>query len=128
MDEIDTPWKRATAPKYQQQEKRTAKKHGAKPQINSGRTWSSLRDVSVRTIIGKLLIDNKTTEAKSYTITRDDWAALKRDANRTPPGCHGALQIDIQDLRLFIIEEAVFDEIINYARLLEEKVNGLEPR
>lgn len=111
-------------PQYARQEARTAKKPGARPQINSGRTWSSLRDVSMKTILGRLLIDNKTTEGKSYTITDDDWKALKRDANRTPPGCSPALQIDIRNLRLIVLEEAWFDELIAYARVMEDEIEN----
>lgn len=112
---MKTPWNKDKRPKYQQQEQRTAKKKGGRQQINSGRTWSSLRDVSLKTLLGTVLIDNKTTDKASYRITKDEFLALKRDANRTPPGCHPGMQIDIQDLRLLVIEEALWDEIMERA-------------
>jgi hypothetical protein len=118
---MKSPWKRATETRSVLQERRTAEKPGARAQINSGRTWSSLRDVRMDSPIGRLLIDNKDTEGESYTIKRSDFKAMKRDANRTPPGCHPMLQIDIQDLRLMLFEEALWDEIVNYILFLEEK-------
>lgn len=121
----NTPWKPDARQAYAKQEARTAKKPGARPQINSGRTWSSLRDVQQDSPLGRVLIDNKTTEAMSYTITETDWKALKRDANRTPPGCSPALQIDIRGLRLFTVEEDLWDETMNYIRLLEAKLADL---
>jgi hypothetical protein len=33
-----------------------------------------------RTGLGRILIDNKTTEAFSYTVKQEDWQSLKRDA------------------------------------------------
>ena len=116
---IETPWARARKLKYQEQEDRTAKKPGATAQLNSGRTWSALRDVTLKTFLGKLLIDNKTTELPSYRLTKPDWHGLKRDANRTPPGCLPALQIDIQDLKLMVLEELTWDELVKYVLRLE---------
>lgn len=123
---MKTPWQRATDPDYVKQERRTARKRGARPQINSGRTWSSLRDVKVNSPLGHILIDNKTTEAKSYTITKDDFNALIRDANRTPPGCQAALQVDIQDLRLITLTEAFWDDVLDYIRLLEARLDDAQ--
>lgn len=123
---MKSPWEAAKERRdtgYMQQEKRTGSKKGARQQLNSGRLWFSLRDVMRRTPVGEMLIDNKTTENLSYTIKKDDWAALKRDANRTPPGCHPALQIDIQDLRLMVTEEKLWDDVLDYIRTLEA---GLE--
>lgn len=92
--------------------------------MNSGRTWSSLRDVKQESPLGHVLIDNKTTDAESYRVTKADFRSLKRDANRTPPGCHPALQVDLQELHLFIIEEDLWDEILEYVRTLEGKLDG----
>lgn len=119
---LKPPWQRATERRYEAQERRTAKKPGARAQLNSGRTWSGLRDVKQASPIAHVLIDNKTTEATSYRITEDDFAKLKRDANRTPPGCLPAFQIDIRDLHLMVIEDAHWDEIIDYIRILEERI------
>lgn len=112
---MKTPWSKDEKPKYQKQEARTAKKAGARPQLNSGRTWSGLRDVLRITAVGRVLIDNKTTDKRSYKISldgKDGWLALKRDANRTPPGCLPGFQIDIQNVRLVVIEEDLFDEMV----------------
>lgn len=76
--------------------------------------------------LGHILIDNKDTEAQSFTIKLKDWISLKRDANRTPPGCHPALQIDIQDLKLMVMEDPLWDEVLDYIRLLEARVEELE--
>jgi hypothetical protein len=123
---MKTPWQRAQdrRPKYALQESRAAKKPGATAQVNSGRTWSSLRDVKLESPLGRVLIDNKTTEtASSYRITEKDWLELRRDANRTPPGCHPALQIDLSDrVRLMTIEEPFWDEILDYIRVLEDQL------
>lgn len=116
---VKSPWERAKEQRYVSQEKRTSRKPGARPQINSGRKWHSLRDVIQDSPLGRMLIDNKTTEGASYRITITDFRELKRDANRTPPGCHPALQVDIQEMRLMIIEDALWDEIIDYIRILE---------
>jgi hypothetical protein len=114
-----TPWERAKQQRYEKQERRTGKMPGARPQVNSGRIWSSLRDARIDSFIGRLLIDNKSTENKSYSISRDDWLALKRDANRTPPGCLPALQIDIQDVHLMVFELSTWDELVEYVLTLE---------
>lgn len=122
---METPWKKAIRQRYEKQELRTAKKPGARAQINSGRVWHSLRDVSVKTVLGRLLIDNKTTEARSYTISldgKDGWNALKRDANRTPPGCSPGFQIDIREISLIVLEEQWFDDLLDYTRVLEERL------
>lgn len=111
---MKTPWKKDTTPKYAKQEARTAKKPGARAQLNSGRTWSGLRDVRRKVRSFSFLIDNKTTDDKGYRITEDDWLKFARDARRTPPGCHPMLQLDIRSVRLVVLEEdtldAIFDE------------------
>lgn len=121
---MKTPWAKRDDPKYAQQERRTARKPGARAQVNSGRTWSSLRDVKQESPLGHVLIDNKTTDNKSYSITEADFKSLKRDANRTPPGCHPALQVDLRSLRLMVIEEDLWDEITEYVRTLEGMLDG----
>jgi hypothetical protein len=126
MDDKDTPWDRVKASRSVQQERRTARMRGGRAQINSGRIWSSLRDAKLNSFIGLLLIDNKTTENQSYTITKRDFTDLKRDAQRTPPGCHPALQIDIQDLHLMCFELGLWDEIVKYVIALESQIEELE--
>lgn len=115
---MKTPWKRHGLA-YYAQEKRTASKPGARAQVNSGRTWSGLRDVKQRSPVAHVLIDNKMTDTQSYRIKRLDWLELKRDANRTPPGCLPAFQIDIDGLSLMVIEDSHYDAILEYIAELE---------
>ena len=118
------PWGRTPLPEYARQERRTAGKVGARAQINSGRTWSSLRDVLQRSPVAHVLIDNKTTGSDSYRITKPEWSKLKRDANRTPPGCLPALQLDINGLSLMVIEDGHYDAIISYIAELEKELKN----
>jgi hypothetical protein len=122
MSELIPPWDRVKRNRSLIQERGFAKRTGARPQVNSGRIWSSLRDATLNSFLGRLLVDNKTTEAGSYTIKKDDWELLKRDANRTPPGCHPALQIDIGDLHLFVLGLSTWDEAMEYIMFLEGQV------
>lgn len=128
MPEIPTPWERATKSKSKLQEERTSRMKGARPQVNSGRIWSSLRDNKLTSFIGLFLIDNKThddPEKRSYTIKYDEWKDLRRDANRTPPGCMPALQVDIQDVSLLVIEVGAWEEIQRYVLDIETKLAAL---
>lgn len=109
------PWKAGKQP-YQIQEDRTARKPGGRAQPNSGRIWSGLRDVRRKTKKFSFLYDNKTTSARSYALSAEEFNLLKRDANRTPPGHAPILQIDFTGdgkvLSLVVIEEGVFDELL----------------
>ncbi len=109
---MSLPWRTGKKPRYAEQEERTGKKKGARRQMNSGRVWSGLRDV--KQSVGKLtlLYDNKTTGSTNYTLTEAEFFQLKRDANRTPPGCHPVLQLDFSHrLSLVVIEESLFDQL-----------------
>jgi hypothetical protein len=119
---MTTPWERAKEVRYVKQEKRTAKMPGGRPQVNSGRIWSSLRDAKISSFIGRLLVDCKSTEAGSYTISEADWLALKKDANQTPPGCLPALQIDIRDVHLMAFELSTWDALVEYVMNLERRL------
>lgn len=118
---MSTPWERAKKQRYEKQEQRTARMPGGRAQVNSGRIWSSLRDAKIDSFIGRLLVDNKSTEAGSYTVKKSDWLDLRKDANRTPPGCLPALQIDIQDIHLMTFELATWDQLVEYVLTLEDK-------
>lgn len=128
MGNLKSPWQKAQEQKYAQQEARTGKKPGARQQFNSGRSWRGLRDVLQASPVAHVLIDNKTTEASSFKLEEDKWSKLKRDANRTPPGCVPAFQLDISGgrLRLMVIEDAHYDDIINYIRVLEGRLERAE--
>lgn len=106
---LKTPWERSQESRSHKQERTFAKRRGVRPQVNSGRVWHSLRDTTMKFLIDRLLIDHKTTEVGSYTITEGDWDELHADANRTPPGCLPALQIDIRDLSLMVVSLGTWD-------------------
>jgi len=111
---MTVPWNKDRTPNYLKAEKEQAKRKGARAQINSGRLWFSLRDVIEKTVLGNLLIDNKTGRDGpliSYRVTQYDWHDLKRDANRTPPGCHPVLRLNIGPYKLMVIEEDLWDEV-----------------
>ena len=123
----ETPWIRARKSNSAQQEQRFARGRG-RQQPNSGRRWHSPGDVTLNSFIGRILVDNKThdnPEKQSYRITRDEWLKLRTQANRTPPGCSPALQIDIQELHLLAMELDLWDEIVEYVMRLEATVEKL---
>lgn len=107
------PWKDNPHQGYELQERRSAKKKGARRQLNSGRTWSGKGDVRHRTPAGEMLIDCKDhTDSKSYRITEDEWSEWKSTAHKSPPGCQPMYQLDIGKHRLVVIEEDLWDEIL----------------
>lgn len=69
------------------------------------------------------LIDTKTTEARSYSISldgKDGWKALTLAANRT--GCVPMLQIDLPEATsLTVIDTAMWDEVVKFLLAVEEK-------
>lgn len=99
---MDTPWKKTD--KSQAQERRLASLPGGRRQVNSGRTWFSKRDVTLR----GFLVEARTTQAKSYRLDRDEFICVARDAMQTPPGQLPAMQIDFDTptdrLSLFVIK------------------------
>jgi hypothetical protein len=129
-DEAKTPWDRAkekTESKSHKQERTFARGRG-RQQPNSGRRWHSPGDVMLDTFIGRIMVDNKThddPEKKSFRIIYDEWMKLRSQAMRTPPGCVPALQIDLQDLHLFVMELGLWDEIISHIMMLETSVDTL---
>ena len=125
MGELETPWQRGRKKsRSKEQEERTSRMRGARPQVNSGRIWSSLRDNTLTTFVGSFLIDNKTTERanESFRIERKKWLELRRDANRTPPGCLPGLQVDLQDVHLLVVEVAAWEAVERYVIALEDKL------
>ena len=92
----------------------------------SGRLWSSLRDNKLTSFIGMFLIDNKTHDDQAeHSLKYHEWKELRRDANRTPPGCLPALQIDLQDIRLLVMEVDTWDEITRYVMDLETRLQNV---
>lgn len=101
---LDPPWKNKLKSRNQQQEQGLQVTHPA-----SGRLWRWKRD-------GRFydwLIEARTTEAGSYTIKRDEWQDIKRQALQTPPGCMPAMNIEIQDVSLIVVERDTFEELFN---------------
>jgi len=43
-------------------------------------------------------VDDKFTDAKSFTITAKDWRKIEREAGMTPPGLRPRLRITIEGL------------------------------
>ena len=80
---------------------------GGETGVNSGRFWRWKRD-------GKLwefLIEARTTEANSYSIQRDEFLAIEREAKQTPPGLLPGMQIDIRNLSLMVIRLNDFQQM-----------------
>lgn len=110
---LETPWQRARKSRSEKQEARIGKMDGGERQVNSGRFWRWKRD-------GKLyefLVEARTVEkSRSYTISKDEFQHIRRQALQTPPGLLPAMQIDILDLSLMVIELTAFQDL--YARLI----------
>lgn len=101
---LTPPWKDKLKSRHRQQEDGLQVTHPA-----SGRLWRWKRD-------GRFfdwLVEARTTEAGSYTIKYDEWQAIKRNALQTPPGCMPAMDIEIKDVQLMVVEKEVFEEIFN---------------
>lgn len=101
---------------------------GGKKQINSGRFWRSKRDA----VLHDFLIEARTTEAGSYRVSRSEFLDVRYNARQTPPGLLPAMQVDLGDLHLMVIELSAFQaaqmrilELETRLEILEEK-NGKE--
>jgi hypothetical protein len=122
MDVPETPWKQAKANlKSRRQESRLAKLPGGRAQVNSGRTWFSKRDVR----LGGFLVEARTTAKGSYTISRDEFLHVQRDALGTPPGQLPAMQVDFEGevpLHLFVMRLSDHLDREAYIATLEAKL------
>ena len=79
----DTPWRKARAnQRSQRQEGALAARPGGRRQLNSGRLWFAKRDVT----LNGYLIEARTTENATYTISKVEFKKLVKDAFSTPPG------------------------------------------
>lgn len=85
---------------------------GGEKQVNSGRFWRWKRDGKLR----EFLVEARTTEKRSYAISKDEFSLIRIEALKTPPGLLPAMQIDIQDLSLVVIELTAFQDL--YAELI----------
>ena len=97
-----TPWQQAQGnQRSRRQEETLGKKPGGRRQVNSGRLWWSKRDVT----LNGFLVEARSTESASYTISKIEFKKLVRDAFGTPPGQLPAMQIDFaggDPLHLFV--------------------------
>jgi hypothetical protein len=126
-EEFQTPWDRATKTKSLKQEERIGKLKDGKRQINSGRTtWTSKRD-NILGRVYKFLIEARTTDKKSFSVQREEFLALRKEAFQTPPGLLPGMQIDIQDLSLMVMELKDFEEMQTRMLDLEEKLDERVP-
>lgn len=81
---------------------------GGEKGVNSGRTsWRWKRDGKLR----EFLIEARTTDAGSYSISKKEFLHIKREALKTPPGLLPGMQIDIQELQLLAIEVTAFEDL-----------------
>ena len=109
----ETPWTRARKLRSTLQEERLNDMPGGRQQPNSGRFWRWKRDG----VVWNFLVEARTTEHKSYRIEKDEFQLIRKQAFQTPPGLRPAMNLEIQDLRLIVIEESAFELML--ARLIE---------
>lgn len=97
---------------------------GGEKSVNSGRFWRWKRD-------GKLwefLIEARTTEHNSYSIQRDEFLAIEREAQQTPPGLLPGMQIDIRNLSLMVIRLNDFQQMELEMESLRARAATPEPQ
>jgi hypothetical protein len=117
--EIETPWSRARKLRSVLQEERLNTYPGGQKGINSGRFSRWPRDGK----IGNFLIEARTNQkpgAKSARIEKQEWLDLKKQALHEPGGMLPAMQIDMDDVRLVVIELAVFNDMNSRLLMLEK--------
>lgn len=122
---LESPWGRAkTKTKSQRQEERLGKMEGGKKQINSGRFWRSKRDA----VLHSFLVEARTTDAGSYRIEKQEFLDIKKQGLQTPPGLLPAMQIDLGELHLFVVELSAYEDLqmrlIELETLLERRDGG----
>lgn len=119
---MDTPWARAKANRAsEQQERRLSKMPEGQRQVNSGRLWRWKRDG----IVWNFLVEARTTEAGSYRVDKKEFQKIRREAITTPPGLKPAMQVDLDELSLWVMElsdwEAVYTRLIELESRLSEQ-------
>ncbi len=122
-DNPPTPWQRANAQKKsRRQEERNARLPGGRKQVNSGRHWFSKKDNR----IGGFLVESRTTDKNSYSITVEDWQILSRSVCSEPGMLLPAMQIDIKDLQLFVCELSTHMQREQTIQMLEDEIERLK--
>lgn len=121
---METPWTRARTLRHDEQEKRVGRMPESTQQVNSGRFWRWKRDAKV----WNFLVEARTTEKASYRIDKKEFQDIRKQAITTPPGLKPGMQVDIQDLSLWVMGlddwEAVYTRIIELEARLEELQGG----
>lgn len=75
--------------------------------VNSGRFWRWKRDGR----LWEYLIETRTTDANSYSVSHDEFLAIEREAKTTPPGLLPGMQVDIRELQLVVVRLNDFQEM-----------------
>lgn len=110
---FDTPWSRARKLRSTRQEERIGQMPEGSRQVNSGRFWRWKRDG----VIWNFLVEARTTQDATYRVALKEFQSIRREARTTPPGLKPAMQVDIRDLSLWVMELKDWEDI--YTRLLE---------
>lgn len=119
---METPWVRAKKTKSELQERRNAKLPAGSRQVNSGRFWRWKRDNKV----WNFLVESRTTESGSYSVNRKEFEQIRQEAITEPPGHKPAMQIDIQELNLWLMELTDWEAVLTHMIELEARVAELE--
>ena len=90
---------------------------GGSQHPGSGRFWQWKRDG----ILWNFLIEARTTESESYRVSAKEFQDIRREAVTTPPGLKPAMQIDIGETRLWLMELRDWDEIYTRLAYLESQ-------
>lgn len=90
-----TPWQRAkSGRRARKSEEQLAKSTGGKRQPASGALPGRKGDVREN----GFLVDDKFTDAERFTITKEMWRKIEREASMTPPGLRPRLRITMPGL------------------------------
>lgn len=90
-----TPWERAqSGRRARRSEEELAKSSGGRRQPASGALPGRKGDVREN----GFLVDDKFTDAASYTITKKTWRKIEQEAAQTPPGMRPRMRLTINGL------------------------------
>jgi len=110
---METPWSRARRLRSAEQEQRLGQMPEGRQQVNSGRFWRWKRDG----VVWNFLVEARTTEHGSYSVNEKEFQSIRREAITTPPGLKPAMQIDIGETSLWLMELRDWEQV--YTRLAE---------
>lgn len=123
-DPLSTPWSRARKVRSQAQEERLGTLPGGQKGMNSGRVWRWKRDGQLRNFLVECRTNEKPT-VKSYRIAYDEFQDIRKEASMVPPGLLPAMQIDILDLKLMVVDLDAFVDREERLIYLEAQVEAL---